>query len=68
MLDVPAIPEEHVHLKGHRSQIIHIVKRGETVYAISRKYHVSPNQILKANKLKKSRGIKPGQRLIIPRN
>ena len=68
VLDVPAIPEEHVQLKGHRSQIIHIVKRGETVYAISRKYHVSPNQILKANKLKKSRGIKPGQRLIIPRN
>ena len=68
VLDVPAIPEEHVHLQGHRSQIIHIVKRGETVYAISRKYRVTPNQILKANKLRKSRGIKPGQRLIIPRN
>jgi len=68
VLDVPLIPEEHLYRQGHRSQIIHIVKRGETVYAISRKYHVTPNQILKANKLRKSRGIKPGQRLIIPRN
>ncbi len=67
VLDAPVIPEEHIHRQVHRSQIIHIVKRGETVYAISRKYHVSPNQILKANKLRKSRGIKPGQRLIIPK-
>jgi membrane-bound lytic murein transglycosylase D len=67
VLDAPVIPEEHMHRQVHRSQIIHIVKRGETVYAISRKYHVTPNQILKANKLKNSRGIKPGQRLIIPK-
>jgi len=64
----PIIPKEQSNQQSHRRKNIHIVKRGETVYAISRKYHLSPNQILKANKLKNSRGIKPGQRLIIPRN
>jgi LysM repeat protein len=64
----PIIPQEQSNQQSHRRKNIHIVKRGETVYAISRKYHLSPNQILKANKLKNSRGIKLGQRLIIPRN
>ena len=51
----------------HRS-VIHTVKRGETVYSIGRKYHVAPAKILKANRLKKSKKIKTGQRLIIPEN
>ena len=64
----PVISEEPIHHQNRQHKTIHIVKRGETVYAISRKYHVNPNQILKLNKLKKSKGIKPGQRLIIPSN
>ena len=62
----PIITQDQSNQQSPRRKNIHIVKRGETVYAISRKYHLSPNQILKANKLKNSRGIKPGQRLIIP--
>jgi hypothetical protein len=63
----PIITQDQSNQQSPRRKNIHIVKRGETVYAISRKYHLSPNQILKANKLKNSRGIKPGQRLIIPK-
>lgn len=48
--------------------IIHTVKRGETVYSIGRKYKISPARILKVNRLKKSKKIKTGQRLIIPQN
>ncbi len=58
---------EH-HVTSHRNGHIHVVKRGETVYAIARKYGVSPNNIIKLNRLKRSRGIKPGQKLKIPRN
>ena len=56
------------HVNSHRNAQIHVVKRGETVYAIARKYGVSPAKIIKLNHLKKSRGIKPGQKLKIPKN
>ncbi len=51
----------------HRT-LVHVVKRGETVYSIGRKYHVSPTKILKLNRLKKSKKIKPGQKLKIPKD
>lgn len=57
----------HQSQNGH-VKTIHIVKRGETVYAIARKYRVSPSRIIKVNKLRKNKGIKPGQRLVIPKN
>lgn len=43
---------------------IHIVTKGETLYGISQKYHVTVNNIIAANSLGNS-NIQPGQRLLI---
>ncbi len=43
----------------------HIVRRGETLYSISRKYSVPYREIKRANNLR-SNLIKPGWRLLIP--
>lgn len=45
----------------------HVVQQGETVYAIARKYGVSPNEILKLNpSLGNGDKIRPGQALTLP--
>ena len=49
--------------EGH--QTIHQVEQGETLYGISKIYNVSVAQISEANQIG-SRGITPGQELIIP--
>ncbi|PWJ44463.1 LysM peptidoglycan-binding domain-containing protein [Sediminitomix flava] len=43
----------------------HIVKRGETLSAISRKYNISAKEIVAINKLKNVDDIKAGQKLLI---
>ncbi len=48
-----------------RGEKIHIVKSGETIYSIARKYGVSQKRIKRRNRLWRNL-IKPGQRLIIP--
>jgi LysM repeat protein len=44
----------------------HIVKKGETVWGIARKYGVNPEEVIEANKLKEPYVILPGQTLLIP--
>lgn len=47
----------------------HVVQQGETVYAIARKYGVSPNEVLKLNpSLGNGDKIRPGQTLTLPAN
>ncbi len=43
---------------------IHLVKKGETLYAISRKYNVSVNQIMQLNKMKNT-NLAIGQKLLV---
>lgn len=49
-----------------KSPLTHTVKRGDTLYGLSRKYGTSVSSIQKANRIKGST-IGIGQRLIIPR-
>ena len=44
---------------------IHIVKAGETLYQISRKYGLTVDQLKKRNKLDKDMTIRPGQKLVV---
>jgi LysM repeat protein len=44
----------------------HRVKRGETIYSIAKKYHVSVASIKKANRLGSKTKLVQGRRLIIP--
>jgi len=45
---------------------IHIVRRGETIYSIARRYGVSPQSLVQANELRDPNQIHAGQRLVIP--
>jgi membrane-bound lytic murein transglycosylase D len=48
------------------SEVTHLVKRGDTLWDVARKYKVSVNEIKSRNNLRNSR-IDPGDKLIIPR-
>lgn len=56
----PPAPESAV------SQQIHTVQPGEWIYAIARRYAISPDLLLKANNLNNPNLVQPGQQLIIP--
>jgi LysM repeat protein len=43
----------------------HTVEPGETLYSISRKYEIKPEELLKINNLPKDTTIHPGQRLLV---
>ncbi|MFT4229362.1 MAG: LysM peptidoglycan-binding domain-containing protein, partial [Microbacterium sp.] len=47
------------------SKKTYVVKQGDTVWAISQRYGVSVNKVLKANGLTRSSIIYPGQKLVI---
>lgn len=49
-------------------QITHIVAEKETLYGLSKKYKVSQEAILEANKETLANGLQVGQQLIIPQN
>ncbi|MDI6740837.1 MAG: LysM peptidoglycan-binding domain-containing protein [Candidatus Edwardsbacteria bacterium] len=48
------------------ADIIHVVKKGETLSAISKRYHVTAPDIMKHNNLASASRIKAGQKLKIP--
>jgi len=46
--------------------IVHLVRPGETVFYLARKFDTSPQEILKANQIVHPEFILPGQQLVIP--
>ena len=54
-------------LPGQQEQEqIHKVKKGETLYGISRRYQLKEEDLYDANPVLHTEGLQPGQRLIIP--
>lgn len=51
---------------GYAGAVIHTVEKGETLYAISRRYGISVEDLCKANSMTASSIIKVGQKLTIP--
>jgi murein DD-endopeptidase MepM/ murein hydrolase activator NlpD len=47
-------------------EIAHTVKEGETFYAISRRYGVSADTLMRVNKIEDPARLRPGTRLVIP--
>lgn len=45
---------------------MHVVGKGETIYSISRFYHVTPEELMKANKISNPSMLQSGKRLVIP--
>lgn len=44
----------------------HVVKKGDTLYSISRRYNVSVKRLIEYNRIKSSKAIEPGQRIYLP--
>jgi len=61
----PAKKELKLAAKKHPT-VFHMVKRGESVERIARKYHVSPALILKANDMKPRDPLYANRKIIIP--
>ncbi len=60
---------ENCTRNGHTSvenKIYHVVQQGETLYAISRTYGVSPEEIERTNVIENPSQLFPGQIIIIP--
>jgi len=47
-------------------ELVHVLKKGETLYGLSRKYHVSADVIMEYNKLDNPERLQPGQKIRIP--
>jgi LysM repeat protein len=45
--------------------VTHVVKSGDTLYGIGRRYNISIDQLRRDNNLGKTSAIKPGQKLVI---
>jgi peptidoglycan lytic transglycosylase D len=61
---LPAVFRPPVHSVPRRGALVHVVRKGETLYGISRRYHVSTDSLLRWNHV----GVlTTGQRLIIYR-
>jgi peptidoglycan lytic transglycosylase D len=48
-----------------RSEVFHIVAQGETAWTISRRYHISMQQLRSWNRLSSKEILRPGQKLIV---
>ena len=48
----------------HGGSAVHVVKRGDTLFALSKKYSISVNELKDINTMKSTK-LKPGQRLLV---
>ncbi len=46
--------------------MVHVVKRGETLYRIARSYGVPPRELMEVNDLRDPRQLEPGMELFVP--
>jgi LysM repeat protein len=46
--------------------VIHVIKRGETIYSIARSYGVSPQEVLSYNNISDARTVQAGTKIRIP--
>lgn len=61
------VPEpEEIKITSIPTGVYHEVRRGDTLYGISRRYSVSVTSIIKANRIRNRNRIEAGRRLYIP--
>ncbi len=61
----PPLLREIYKKKGYSRLIAHIVRRGETLKSVARRYHSTPLDLVVANQLSNSR-LRPGKILMVP--
>ena len=62
-----AVPRKPKPVVRREARVTHRVEAGESFFSISRRYHVSPWRVARANGLSLMATIVPGQRLTLPR-
>jgi LysM repeat protein len=51
---------------GRGRQVVHVVRPGDTVWEVARRYGVPTEAVLAANKLDAAAAIRPGRKLVLP--
>ncbi len=54
------------HVEPDLVGIVHVVKRGETLYRIARTYGIPPRELMEVNDIRDPRQLEPGTELFIP--
>jgi LysM repeat protein len=58
------VNEERAKKRLAERKVYHVVKKGETLASLARKYHTTPEEIKRLNHLRTAR-LKPGQKLLV---
>lgn len=61
-----ASPSSHVEQAGSQERVVHVVKKGDTLYSIARKYGTDVTTLMKVNNIKDVKSVGIGRRLDIP--
>ena len=61
----PAAKDKKEKAAAASGKKTHTVQKGETVYAISKKYGMKPDELRKLNNLGENDPVKPGQKLVV---
>ncbi len=66
--DAPPFPLSSAdpHVEPDLVGVVHVVKRGETVYRIARAYGISARELMEVNDLRDPRGLEVGAELFVP--
>ena len=64
--DIPPVTVPDVPQRGVRSQTVHTVAPGETLWRISKRYGTSVDAIMAANGIKDVHSVPTGARLVVP--
>lgn len=64
---IEPIKEEPIKIKDKKNDLskIYIVKKGDSIYKIARKYKLDPNKVLRLNKLNEKAIINVGQKIVL---
>lgn len=54
------------HVEPDLVGVVHVVKRGETIYRIARSYGIPPRELMEVNDLRDPRQLEPGMELFVP--
>jgi murein DD-endopeptidase MepM/ murein hydrolase activator NlpD len=54
------------HVEPDLVGVVHVVKRGETVYRIAKSYGIPPRELMEVNDLRDPRLLEPGMELFVP--
>lgn len=66
IIEKKEITKEDSKVNGKDNKINHVVEKGETIYALTKKYQITETQLNEANPEIKANGLKIGETLIIP--